>query len=503
MELIRHLFSVLSRMEVRYLCMFLETYAQRGKKKELDFIEHLRQNPQISDREMGEYLYQNPRSKAYRHLKKRLYKHMRESMVLNTSLDGPSTIKLEPEIQASLEVYTLLMHAQVLRSRGLVNEAQELLSQALKLAQKHQLSGLRMMVATHLIAYGDDREAYLEQYRHEFAGAIEEVIVDTNCHIQDRSFSFVSSLTGETKEKKAQLLESMLAELKAQKPSSLSVHGQFFSYILELQLAIRFDQNYGLAQHIIGAISSLFESHSSFATPARQASVEILQAHLHLANMALDRAIRSALKVQLLVEPTNRDYLISGIYLMYAYIYADRWQDAMALGKRIRQAAPGFAADSSMKLLSFFELCFAFQQGKYREAYRLLPAQDSLLQDKEGWNVGVRVMEMLILVELGYEELIPNKLENLRKHIRKYPVNPRIRTCYKVFLRLDRNAYHFAQTYREMELTLHQMNELFPWNPISYEVIRWDRWLLTKGETNSQRVGKWYDPKRFRSSSSR
>lgn len=132
--------------------------------------------------------------------------------------------------------------------------------------------------------------------------------------------------------------------------------------------------------------------------------------------------------------------------------------------------------------------CVLFNQQSYFEAYNVFNSENILMDsDPEGWNIGVRLMCIISLIEMQLDDLADMSIEALRKHMsrtndeRHFTV--RDKAILKILRNLERNSFDFAKTYfknQELFFKLQSDNEEYGWKIKSHEHIVFHEWFQAK-----------------------
>jgi hypothetical protein len=156
----------------------------------------------------------------------------------------------------------------------------------------------------------------------------------------------------------------------------------------------------------------------------------------------------------------------------------------------------GTVLDSEMIKIAPFESCkmqyikgcLLFNQQSYFKAYTIFNSESILMDtDPEGWNVGVRLMCILCLVEMQLDDLADMSIESLRKHMsrtndeRHFTV--RDKAILKILRSLERNSFDFAKTYfknQELFFKLQSDDDEYRWKIKSHEHIVFHDWFEAK-----------------------
>jgi alpha-D-ribose 1-methylphosphonate 5-triphosphate synthase subunit PhnL len=104
---------------------------------------------------------------------------------------------------------------------------------------------------------------------------------------------------------------------------------------------------------------------------------------------------------------------------------------------------------------------------------------------KDELNIQFRILEVLQLLELEDYDWIDFKLETLRKFVsrnRKLK-NPRIDGIIKVLYALQAKSYDLTRLNKstlELIKKLNSSEKGWEWNPLGFELVRFDAWLERK-----------------------
>lgn len=131
-------------------------------------------------------------------------------------------------------------------------------------------------------------------------------------------------------------------------------------------------------------------------------------------------------------------------------------------------------------IIAYQQASINFVQENYTEALKALEQADSLLKDKAGWNIGIRFMELLLLIEKEDFDLAQYKIDTLRKHVEKYlQKEERDYLRYKLLSKIIHESGDFKKVLTKYNF-IQELFEKLIWKPNTYELIREDCWLVAK-----------------------
>ena len=139
---------------------------------------------------------------------------------------------------------------------------------------------------------------------------------------------------------------------------------------------------------------------------------------------------------------------------------------------------------------SYFQANLLFREGNYETCQELLMKNSELMKDKSGWLLGHKMLEILTLIELGYYDLIDFRIESFRKLLQRQKKGNiiRIKAIVHVLDTLVKTGKNFKKTYELERVNLNLLQQAagdFNWDPMGYELIRFDEWFehkITKKE---------------------
>jgi hypothetical protein len=133
--------------------------------------------------------------------------------------------------------------------------------------------------------------------------------------------------------------------------------------------------------------------------------------------------------------------------------YLGNWKKCYALKEVLLEKSsyskiPAYIGEKRL----FYFSCLEFINGRFKEALQLLNQCVNLDKDKTGWNIGLRLLMIMVSIETDKLNLAESQIENLRKHLSRFDVldlNPRINIILKILIALERNSFNFVSTIKQ------------------------------------------------------
>lgn len=136
----------------------------------------------------------------------------------------------------------------------------------------------------------------------------------------------------------------------------------------------------------------------------------------------------------------------------------------------------------------YLQACILFNRGQFSKAYEYCNSEYALMDtDPEGWNVGVRILSIMCLMEMQLLDLADLSIDSLRKHLSKnaeeHEFTTRDKAILKILRNLERTSFDFAKTYFNHQYLFYELeSDLsdFAWKIRSHEYVVFHHWFLDK-----------------------
>jgi hypothetical protein len=136
-----------------------------------------------------------------------------------------------------------------------------------------------------------------------------------------------------------------------------------------------------------------------------------------------------------------------------------------------------------------------FLMKNYKASFKDLQDTKEIEEEKEGWNIGIRMLHIYLTLETEKVDLADQRIESLRKHIERTIKMKNIRkrdvVIFRILNQLARTGFNFKRVLkdRQKDFELLKSNEPdYKWMARSHELILFDQWFEAKAK------GKPYDP---------
>ncbi len=446
-------------------------------------IHYLEDCPKISHGDMAELLYGNHKAKGLSMLKPKLLERMLETLNLSINPDHKALAKEDPASQIQLELLKQLNYALTLRMRGCNQLAREILEKCETRAVEFGYPGLQLQAQTMLRSMSDSLEEIQTHFGPEMQSTLEAYQSDLMSQAYMDEYRVMTQMDRMPDE---EMLREWLRERICNLEKRLEVHysrrAHLHWFILRENLC-RIEGAFQTGRQVVQEIEDLLTIHPGLKSRYREGLP-----HLHLADLELrcyhwQAALQAATSARALFYPGRRIHYRAGMLKMLSQLYLGDWAAAAATTQELLSVPAKHELRSLRPLVEYLHLCQGYLNGDLNSVKRSIQWENPLNQDKRGWNVGIRLMEIIILVDLAEYETASLRIETLRKHLSNHQaLEARSVLIYRYLYQLERNSFSFEATSKKTEEIMDDLAELTQWNPIGYEVVRFESWLKAKQE---------------------
>ncbi|MCI4670892.1 MAG: hypothetical protein MRZ79_22340 [Bacteroidia bacterium] len=425
---------------------------------------------------MAERLYGDPRSKAFSMLKNRLFERMLETITLNNNLQNNPSIKDDTGSYLILQTQKMMLHATLLRRRGLSDLSVELYEKALKSSQEVSAEGLSLSILISLQNSVKSLEEYREELLPQITQSREKYMSDLLAIQKFDEYRLLRGSRASVPDEELDFLEDAIAILKNRLDEFPSPRALFYYYSLSFDHSI-LTRDFDLARKALKEVNQLFQLFPGLGARNRLGALYIKLANVEIITHQYQQGFEAACEAIKLLNPRRHNFRAAIIYKCFSCIYLNKYEEGLAdisLIENGERSGEGI----EYAIIIYLKSCIFYLKNDPRAAYHILLEASELMNDKEGWNVGIRIFEIILLIDLGKLDIISNKLDNLRKHLARYEVDDRMNVIYRVLTVLERNHFDFKLAYSEASEDVEELKQKLPWMSVSHEVIRFDDWFL-------------------------
>ncbi len=490
----RGILALMDDNELAVLRNYLQCFESRKKghkPKTLILLDLLEKYP---DDKRVVYLLKKkvPTEDARRMLLSRLTDKMLTSLTLDVNIDRPENY--DEAAQARARVTTGKVTIQLLIARGQRQTGMRLLRKIQRIALQFELFHDLVELQLMRMQYGQERKE--ESSMRLLTEELQKLCQWRDAEMMARiSFDEVTRLYGfkglsrvRPEPERIHFVTERANELYKAHVQTGSATVGYYALLLRIEMYQLQGQLDKAGTHL-NELSELVENNPSIRNRVRLATAYANMGGNDLWSHRFSEAeehFSNALKH--LREQTRNHGLISE-YLFYAQFYAGRMHEARTTLHSIR-ANPAIVSDSFKEsIVNYLGACLEFCTYNHSEVTRLLARSQAIEKDREGWNLGHRILAIMNSIERGDLDHADSLTVNLRQFVRDglRDHNPRQRDLIiaELLVRLRGKGYDFAAVAESHVQDLSQLystEEGTAWHVQTPELVCFHQWFSAKAE---------------------
>lgn len=479
MEKLTQLIGTLTSREIRSIRKYYGLKESSRNSDRFKLFELILDKPAISDGDAAAFFGKDPSDTAFSMLKRRL----KDDVVKVAVWEYRYSDFQSPVFKARFECRLLIAESELLNNRGAHEMAIECLTKAKKLAEKYELTNEAIIINDQLIQKVAIRKGYttyaelanrslafFDTIKHKFlAQDYLRQLTIPNLFVTNKEASYIEKATEANRQLQRLSTENDSVEIR-------------FWYLRSEVFFNHLKKDYKSAQHFSREFLDLVEK-----SPVVYSQDNIGGANMQLAMISIflgqfatacEHAGQASVyfRKDSLNDASARDTLFTALF------YNNELEEATAILDglfKIKAAKKNSFLQSKWK---FYRAQLLFAQKDFEACLAMLQEQSDLFSDKSGWRLGIKILEMMCIVELGNDDWLDYRMETFRKLLAdlKNEKIARAKKIYQLFRAYIRHAYDWSLAIDEIpehfELLSKGEDDHF-WDPMGYEMHRFDRWL--------------------------
>lgn len=486
------LLHALNRQQIKVLKKYLVGFSTRNESetKMLELANLLlnkKQSPPDIDY-CSQAIYNSKRDSRIDKLKTRLYNKILDSLAIDINIQRdeyedeihPVSIKLKKKST----ILQIIRFTPLRETLGL-----ELLNDIIATAKKYEMYSILL---DHL-----HQLKYLKSWREgpkTFQKYQEEIEYYDKCNkaslkAQDNYYQMITQ-TGFSAKNDVQKLSEILLEYVSQSrfdyQQTKSPSVGYYLRLFELAYYQNI-QDYKKAKSAGLEMLELIHNNISVYRKSRMGYAwgNIAECDTYLGNYS--QALVSARKSFEFIQPYSSDYFVNKQLEFEIQVLNGELENAQLTLQELQKTNRLKQGDFRIAKFAYYEACVHFRLGHFKECSRQLSLKYELSKDKLGWEIAIRILRIMTMIELNRHDEAQPMVGNLQKHIernaRKADVNERDRLVLKLFRELDKGGFRFdslSKATRDILAKLSETDKPWSWKPLSPELIPVHTWLLGK-----------------------
>ena len=480
-----------------YLSAFHNMYGEY-EPKTLRLLDYLLANPRHEASLVKNIISPEATDNTFRMLITRLKDKIYEVLTLDLNLGRGEDYSLA--YQAKVKGRKALTQAEILHTRGLYDETRYLLSRTTRLARKYECFDVWQEVLqfqSTLAVLKEGPEA--GQKQREKLSVVRDK-QDLLYKAKTAYYRYASARAFQPQDASYQEAQSTLADLRSQLSAIPCDRARYWCFLLELN-CLQDAQRYAEALRLSLDFLAFIKEHPPVTMPRRLGTGYIHLCHSLLAVGELERSMAMGERSTRYFEEDSFNHQLAREYIALALLRLGRTREAADHLRSLLKRSKELPVDFHWARRKYLQAIAHFMNGHHRKAHLSLQQTTALDKDRNGWNVGVRILTILNQIDWGglrrpTEAFVENLHVHLRETSRHQFISPRqqaILSCLR-FLVLESFSFKKAGARATIPLaSLRKGEGCYQWDPFGPECLRFDVWFDARingecdvGRTNSQ-----------------
>ncbi len=236
----------------------------------------------------------------------------------------------------------------------------------------------------------------------------------------------------------------------------------YYYYFLSVEYH-QLQNNLEEASESLSKLAQMLENNPAIKRKVRQASVHAnLGANDLWRHRFEDSQQQFETSLTYLRENTRNHAVITEL-LFYSLFYAGKLDEAEEKLDYLVESKHVDQSDFRKAVRSYLLACVSFAKGEFRKVNLRLANSNHIGKDKEGWNIGSRVLAIMLAIEREKFDFADSQIVNLRQFLRDglkgVEVRRRDKLTTEVLLELRKRSYNFQEVQDEKQAVITELSK--------------------------------------------
>ncbi|MDQ3110510.1 MAG: hypothetical protein M3R17_11505 [Bacteroidota bacterium] len=485
LTIVREVISVLTNQEKATAKTYLVSFVEKGKEassrsvKLFEILLSLK-GKDISSELIARMVLGKVNRNSFNHLTARLLSKVFEALSIDVNIERegayPETTKTNIAIRKNIT------HAQILQKRGLLDVAAFLFEKIIKKGIAYEfyeevLIAIRGLLRIRVMTEGEKSIKYLlkkyEKY-DSFKNAVLHAEVNYGKVISQTEFHSHNII-------KADWLRQILDDMSEDFKKTRSIQIGYYYYYIETCFN-QIQRNFSAARRSLLSLQRLLESGPAMNVAEMKGGVLVNLGENDLFLCEFDRGYDHLEKAAVFLKSDIFNYEQCRESMFYAKFYEGEYKIAANV---IFELQPDTLSQDNFRKgkRGFLLASTYFMLGDFPTTLRHINLINPIKADKEGWNLGIKTLHIMTLIELKDFDQATAKIDSLRKDFENGKQNDRAKMICSIFHSLCYNGYNFKTTYQSEKGAIEMLESnagALAWQIKSSEMILFHQWIFAK-----------------------
>jgi len=475
--------------EVRTARKFITAFegnATKGKNKSLLLFELILKESNASKDDILNNFGSDSKTRSLEKLAERLKSKILESLTLNVNINRHDLYG--PHYRVDKKLRKLLTEANIACAREMKNLALNIYDEIIDKAKEFEMYKVlieALMSKQQILGFTSGRKDY---YKYS-----EELKLYQRCDMAvmkamdwyHRHFMEVDYV-GLNNDKVA-LLMAALTDLEKEYKATNSINVGYFYYVLQMEYYLALE-NYARSCEIGYKLVKLIRNKSHFSK-AMRGGVHSDLADNELFVYKFISSVKNSKNGLALFKIWSRNYLITLEVQFRAYYYQGDIENSTQITSILLESTDAAITPFHHSKRVYLQACAHFVKAEYKEAQQHLHSTKEIENDKEGWNIGKRLLTILIHLEQDDWDQAETAITNLRMHIQRLKPEGTVRhrdaVILKVLQKLVLDSFDYQQVLDKHPALFEQLDRTdrdYRWQVKSPEMVVFHHWFQDKAQ---------------------
>jgi hypothetical protein len=486
---LRNVLYKLKKEEVKSLLNFLKYHQKQVKDqsmKSIQLVELILSDKNTSSNDLQHILYGELNYVAFNKLINRLKDKIYEVMLFDANLSMPLYSERNREV---FELRKKLIQSEILFSRGIIDNIEYLQNKIIAKAKDYEIYD-SLVEALHA------KQRYLSFKSGVSAHKkIEKEILffslsrDLAAKARNRFNSIMTKINFSTDsfDYKDELNEA-LDELKEDYEKTGSATIGYYFYFLETEKYMN-EKRYLESTASLKKVVEVLQNNRSVFTNNRMGSAIINLAVNQNYLFNFDRALEYVDDSKKYFAPKSSSFEVACEIEFDSLFYSGKLSEAGQLIEALYHLSRTSNNPFLYARRAYLFACVNTLKGSFQKSNQLLSEVNEIEKDKEGWNIGKRILTIINRIEIEDFESVDLQVQNLEKHIKRTlkikHVRKRNILILRILLKLINEQFNFKKVYKNRQRYFHLLESNdhdYRWQIKSPELIIFHEWFRSKME---------------------
>jgi hypothetical protein len=236
----------------------------------------------------------------------------------------------------------------------------------------------------------------------------------------------------------------------------------YYYYFLSVEYH-QLQNNLEEASDSLSRLAQMLENNPAIKRKVRQASVHANLGANHLWRHRYKESQAQFETSLTFLRENTRNHAVITELLFYSLFYAGNLDEAEQKLESLVESKHVDQSDYRKAVRSYLLACVSFAKGEFRKVNLRLASSQHIGKDKEGWNIGSRVLSIMLAIERKKFDFADSQIVNLRQFLREgikgIEVRQRDKIITDILIELRKKSYDFEEVAKEKLSVLKELSK--------------------------------------------